>query len=190
MFESLDNDLNVYLQYSYNRTKSDGLTNAYAPALQYCFSVIEFLPSLYAGEAWRRNTSRNFRSYMRKFMKEYSEENVKLLQNMFRHKLAHISMPKAATKLENGKIISWKLHDPDPENHLTIDYSEEDKDRKIPIGNIGTICYDGKFIVNIMKLKNDIKDSYVRENGYREMLAKCDHLQRNFVKEIYEPADN
>jgi len=192
MFVSLDNDVNVCMQYPYDNTRAP--TNAYAPALEYCFSVLELLGALYAGNAGRGKTSDNTKKYMVDFMQvssgnKYCKSDADLLLNVFRHKLAHISMPKAAITRNDGKTISWKLHDPDPKNHLTIDFSDHGI---IPIGTVGEIRYDGKFIVVITRFKDDIKDSFTRKpDGYREKLSTSFDLQVKFaraVEQIYNPA--
>jgi hypothetical protein len=192
IFTSLDNDVNVCMQFPYDRKRAP--TNAYSSALEYCFSVIGLLSALYGGDALGGKTSENTIKYMTDFMQvssgnKYSQSNAGLLLKVFRHKLAHHSMPKAAVTLDNGKTISWKLHDPDPNKHLIIDFSDYGT---IPIGTVGEIRYDGKFIVVITKFRDDIKDSFTRQpDGYREKLSKSSDLQEKFaraVRQIYDPA--
>jgi hypothetical protein len=114
VLNSLENDVNECLRYSYNRKTAP--TNAYSPALLYCFSAIDLMGSLYAGRAKGGDTSRKAENYMIDFMK-YSGDNVKKLQMIYRHKLVHLAIPKTVFYY-NGRYITWKLHDPDQAHHL------------------------------------------------------------------------
>ncbi len=157
------------------------------PAIMYCFSMIDLLGALHAGCAHSScATVSNSTNYMKKFT-IYPHNMIDLLWNkIYRHKLVHLSMPQTAIK-HNGKIISWSLHDDNPSNHMSIIPEQG----VITIGNnCGSITYDGKFVVNIAKLKEDIIDSVSRpNNGYLCNLQQDIDLQNKFEKainEIYE----
>jgi hypothetical protein len=183
ILKSLENDVNLCLSLKYTNTQSP--TNAYTPALLYCFSVIDLLGSLVAGNARGRKTTNNSRNYMTKYM-NYSKENSILLQNMYRHKIVHLAMPKIAI-VNEGKLISWKFHDENPNNHLKIDYNDKGD---ISIFGNGKIHYDGKLILNIQEFKKDIKNSVTSKNGYLESLKITNELRYNFVNainQIYDP---
>jgi hypothetical protein len=101
ILKSLENDVNLCLSLPFNKT--DAPTNAYSPATIYCFSVIDLLGSLYAGNARGGDNTQNARRYMKKFMK-YSPDDALLLQRIYRHKLVHLAMPKAVI-LHKGQLI-------------------------------------------------------------------------------------
>jgi hypothetical protein len=75
------------------------------PAILYCFSTIDLLGALYAGQGAEKdpatgnkvNTTANSKRYMEKFM-NYTEEQRHLLMDIFRHKLVHLAQPKAVIK--------------------------------------------------------------------------------------------
>ena len=129
---SLDNDVKICLSLPYTNTVAP--TNAYVPAFLYCFAIIDLLSSLHSGNAKSGKNSENSRKYMTEFMK-YTKENAFLLQKIYRHKMVHLGMPKIGI-LHGDKIISWSLHDTNPGNHLTIDYSDIDD---IPIGKVAKL---------------------------------------------------
>lgn len=161
--------------------------NSPVPALMYCFSVIDLLGALVAGQATKGNTTSNSKSYLCSYM-NYPSNKVDLIWDKFyRHKIIHLSIPQTAVKFISGKIISWNLHDETQNNHLQIIWKNE----IIPIGdNCGQINIDGKFVINIRILKNDIIDSVNRSgNGYLEKLKNDISLQNNFkiaINQIYE----
>ena len=183
ILESLENDVTLCLSLPYANTKSP--TNAYIPALFYCFSVIDLLGSLLAGNARSGSTTTNSKNYMTKYI-GYKEEKVILLQKMYRHKIVHLAMPKIAV-LYQKKLLSWKLHDTNSRKHLTIDWKDIND---IPLFGYGNIHCDGKYILNIKKFKNDIKKSITKRSGYLQHLKNNTDLRYKFVNainQIYDP---
>jgi hypothetical protein len=80
-------------------------TCARFPALLYCFSTIDLLGALYVGNATPGATVPNSKAYMCRVM-GYTDEQVRLLQTLFRHKLVHLAEPKAVVE-DVGRRISW-----------------------------------------------------------------------------------
>lgn len=158
------------------------------PALMYCFSVIDLLAALAKGKVGKQYRTKHATQYVNTYMK-YPNDKVNLLWNkIYRHKIMHLSFPQVAVDY-NGKVISWNLDDPITSNHLTILYQS----KSIPIGDgkrWGTIKIDGKFVINIRILKDDIKSSVTRKpDGYLSKLASNINLQNNFrkvIREIYK----
>ena len=117
---------------------------------------------------------------------DYSKDEAILLQKMYRHKIVHLSAPKAAL-LYNEKIISWSHNEMAPEKHLSIVDSSGD----IDIYGFGNIHYDRGRIVSIWRLREQITDSVIRPmNGYLAQLEANTDLQNKFVtaiNQIFDP---
>lgn len=111
-------------------------------------------------------------------------------QNYYRQyidiKIVHLFAPKT-TVWYNGKLISWKLHDNNPSNHLSLNSESGD----IDLFSHGKRHYDEKFILNIDKFKDNIKDSVTcSTHGYLAILQNDTDLQAKFtcaVNDIYDP---
>jgi hypothetical protein len=68
---SLENDVNRCLP----SAKIEAAAYAPFPALMYCFSIVDLLGSLYAGNARSGNTTDNAARYMEKYL-NYSKEDI------------------------------------------------------------------------------------------------------------------
>jgi hypothetical protein len=168
------------------------------PALLYCFSTIDLLGALYTGYAKEgSHTKDNFKSYAVRFMKNtnerYTNEQVDLLQGIFRHKMVHLAQPKLVVNDDRDRHIAWRYEYPEIANHLRIEKRQYQK-----IQNILTpfpIYYDHVLIISITKLLFDVIDSVTRKpDGYMAKL-KDNHksLQNNFdnaIGLIYDPKSN
>lgn len=152
------------------------------PALMYCFSTIDLLGALVKGQATRGNTTCNSIDYLTLFMKYPPDEVDLIWEKIYRHKIVHLSIPPTAVRIKTGKIISWNLHDENPKNHRQIIWNQE----TIDIGNnCGQIHIDGKFVININILKDDIINSVNNvPDGYLDKLKNDGNLQTNFKKAI------
>jgi hypothetical protein len=180
---SLEND--IYRCVPKDQDKSERSCSAPFPALLYCFSIIDLLGSLYAGNARRGNTTKQSENYMKNFLK-YPSDKLRLLQKIYRHKIVHLSQPKSAMEY-NNQIISWRHDENDPSRHLTIDPTP----RTVDIYGKAKIRCDGLYIVSIWALKDDIKASVLRTGvGYLVKLSTDVHLQTKFtnaVNQIFDP---
>jgi hypothetical protein len=160
-------------------------SNSPLPALLYCLAMIDLLGALFKGNAKGRATTQNSKDYMVTFMK-YSTDEAELLQQVYRHKTVHLSAPMISI-IHKGKTISWKLHDTSRADHLSINSEKGD----IDLFGCGSIHYDGKFIVDIPTLKDDIQQSVEKKpDGYLAMLENDSSLKLNFkeaINEIYKP---
>ncbi len=179
---SLANDVNRCLP----TAKIEAAEYVPFPALMYCFSVVDLLGSLYAGNARTGNTTENAARYMEKYM-NYPEDKRRLLQKIYRHKIVHLSQPKFAM-LYNKQIIAWKHEEGVTSRHLTIDPTPGYVN--IP-GKSGKIYCNAQYIISIVTLKDDIKNSVVRSgDGYMEDLRNNTDLQSKFVtaiNQIFDP---
>lgn len=176
---SLENDVRLCI--------SENVPHQPAPfaSLLYCFSVIDLLGALLAGNAKPGSTVEQARKYMQRFM-NYTEEQAKLLQEIFRHKLVHLAQPRPI--MENkSRLISWKEWHNNREKHLTL----EPLGRKQTISvtsNLSVEC-DHLFHVGIGNLVEDIRLSVEKPNGYLHLLETLARLQDKFEKllsQIYD----
>ena|SRR5437870_7525853 len=141
---SLEND--VYRCVPNAQDKKERTCYAPFPALLYCFSIIDLLGAVYAGNARSGNTTKNSENYMKDFLK-YPSDKLQLLQKIYRHKIVHLSQPKSAMEY-NNQIIAWRHDENDPSKHLTID----------PTPGIGDIY--GKVKIQCDGLENEISSDY------------------------------
>ena len=181
--DSLENDVNRCLPNPADKTEP----TAYAPfpALLYCFSIIDLLGALFSGNARSGNTTENSSKFMKKYF-DRTDDKLRLLQRIYRHKIVHLSQPKPAM-LYNGELLAWEHNEGSTSKHLTIEHSRGD----IDIFGISKIHCHGKFIVSIRTLKDDIKRSVIKSpGGYLADLRNDKELQNKFViaiNQIYDP---
>jgi hypothetical protein len=90
--------------------------------------------------------------------------------------------------LYNRQIIAWKHDEGIPSKHLTIDHTPGDV---IIPGGVGKIYCDAQYVISILVLKDDIKNSVVRSPaGYMDDIKNNTELQSKFVtaiNQIYDP---
>lgn len=112
----------------------------------------------------------------------YADDRIYLLQKIYRHKIVHLSQPKSAM-LTNGVLLTWETHHDNRSKHLGI--------KRLPGVRQGQIPWQGKFIVSIRSLQDDIKESVTRTpKGYLEDLKYDVDLQKKFllaINQIYDP---
>ena len=152
----------------------------------YCFSIIDLLGSLHAGNARSGKTTDNSAKYVEKYL-NYPKNKAQLLQKIYHHKIIHLSQPKPAM-LHNKPIIAWRHDENEPSKHLTIVPTSGNVDLS---ARLGQIHCDAQYIVSIRVLKEDIKNSVIRsKDGYLEDLRGNTDLQNKFViaiNQIYDP---
>jgi hypothetical protein len=158
--------------------------NAPFPAILYCFAIIDLLGALYMGNALGGDTTRNSKQYMIDFIR-YPRDKVKLLLQIYRHKIVHLSQPKSTIKYKD-KILTWQHNENDPQKHLSIDPISGDLD----VYGIRKVHGDAIFIVSIWKLKDDIRESVIKSPfGYLYRLKNEPKLQINFKKAVNQIFD-
>lgn len=155
------------------------------PAIVWCFSTIDLLGALAAGDATKNaNTTQQSGDYMRSFM-NYSADAVVLLQRIFRHKLVHLAEPKAVVALGTKKV-TWHYDHNDPAKHLLISPIPKPKSRTISTGI--ALTADHVFHISIMQLVKDVTKSVRQSGGYLARLQKDAALRRCFddaISQIY-----
>jgi len=155
------------------------------PAIIYCFSVIDLMGALSSGEATKEaDTGKIAREYMLNFM-GYTNDQVNMLQKVFRHKIIHLSQPLFVTK-DGVNKIAWAQHNDNRKEHLKIEIGLAGQDIQAPAGipiNLFTrpIRYNATFIVSIKSLAEDICKSI---DIYISVLKNDTALQHNFDKAI------
>ena len=156
------------------------------PALLYCFSTIDLLGALYAGDATKNATTRKSADYMQRFM-SYSEEQCRLLQSLFRHKIVHLAQPKAVIE-DNSRLICWRYWHENHEHHLKLVKLPEGS--KMQVTSSWELICDYEFNMSILHLVKDILVSVEGPNGYLTSLEKAPDLQDRFekaIEQIYDP---
>ena len=157
------------------------------PALLYCFSTIDLLGALCAGNATRKApTTCQSADYMQRFM-NYTEEQSRLLQDLFRHKIVHLAQPKAVIE-DDSRLICWHYWHESREHHLKLVRLPQGS--KVQITASWEISCDYEFNISISHLVKDIRDSVESPNGYLASLEKAPDLQDRFEKaiaQIYDP---
>lgn len=155
------------------------------PALLYCFATIDLCGALYAGDAgrWARTTP-NAARYMREIM-GYTDEQVTVLQRLFRHKLVHLAQPAAVVALPDGRCVSWHYsHARDP-RHLHI--------CRLPAGQFvqaptWQVPADHEFRLSISMFAEEIAAAV--PEGYLPRLERDPDVQERFaraIEQVYDP---
>lgn len=142
-------------------------------------ATIDLLGALVAGRADRwAKTSPNARAYLTRFVR-YTEEQARVLQQMFRHKLVHLAAPRATIE-DRGRVISWRyVHCADPA-HLTI---QPIQGSSVPVWTGWDVPCDHEFVLSTAQLVRDIMNSVVKvPGGYLDRLALDGRLRENFER--------
>ena len=159
------------------------------PAILYCFSTVDLFGALYSGDAVGHTTA-NAKQYMLDLM-QYTDEQVRLLQKLFRHKVVHLAQPKAALE-DNGRIISWHYkHTGDP-LHLTV--CRLPPGCYVEITPTWKVAADHQFRLDIDRFASEIIASAITPpDCYLERLKADPVLQQKFgaaISQIYDPRDH
>jgi hypothetical protein len=154
------------------------------PAIVLCFSTIDLLGALAAGDAKKhRKTTEQSKSFMRTFMK-YTDQDAALLMDMFRHKIVHLAAPKPVVEFR-GKKVAWRYCHADPAIHLILE----------PISTPVTVAgfpgaplmADHEFGISIQHFTEHIEGAVTRAgDGYFAQLEALAGLQVKFVAAVYD----
>jgi hypothetical protein len=91
------------------------------PILLYCFATIDLLGALMSGRADRKApTPEQSIQYMTSYM-GYTNENAKILLDLFRHKLVHLAQPNPIIR-RDPEVITWRYHHNNSQLFATLDY--------------------------------------------------------------------
>ena len=157
------------------------------PAILYAMATIDLLEALVAGRVDRHaKTIDNDAAYLYWFM-GYTDEQSRILQKVFRHKLVHLAAPPATIE-DNGRVIAWRYVNAPNADHLSI--------KPLPPGS-GVepwpgweVPCDHEFVLSIAQLVHDVSTSVERPDGYLNRLASDATLRTNCeraLEAIYDP---
>ena len=163
-------------------------TDVVFPTLLYCFAIIDFLGAVAAGNATSfAPTTAQAASYMKRFM-GYNEEQVRLLQGQFRHKLVHLGEPKSIIK-DAERLISWRYWYDKADVHLKL----------VPFGSVewhmpwalavsfGVMFpVDYEFNVSITHFTSDIATSALGQGGLIAQMQRDVSLRRNVRTALHQ----
>ncbi|MGC2575246.1 MAG: hypothetical protein WA364_27385 [Candidatus Nitrosopolaris sp.] len=163
------------------------------PALLFCFSVIDRLGALSSGKASKESeTTTNSKLYMKTYMKYVDSANkdnpewkIKVLLDVYRHKLVHLAGPRPVTFYE-GKVMGWRIAHAQRKNHLKL---VPPKDRNYKIMDIYDVKIDTVFVISITQMVTDIKNSVFAKGGYMSHLKNEKRLRINIVNAINQICD-
>src|SRR3989344_3371738 len=151
------------------------------PAIVYCFSTVDLLGALCAGDASKKApTSRQSSDYMRRFM-HYTEEQTKLLMEIFRHKIVHLAQPKSVFEY-SGKKVAWRYWHDNLDRHLKLTKLKEPV--QLQLTSSWSISADHEFELSISHLVKDIVESVQAPGGYLHTLKSDTDLQDRFEKAL------
>ena len=124
-------------------------------ALLYCFATIDLLGSLYMGKFDEHNDTQNSQIYMKDLM-NYTDFQISLLQQIFRHKLVHAAEPKWLYE-KNDEVYSWTCYANHRGKHLECIVLDKE-------------AHANNFSISIWSLVEDIVNSIHGTNGYFNMV--------------------
>jgi hypothetical protein len=150
------------------------------PAILYCLATIDLLGSLCYGQ-------KNSRTYMHSFM-GYTQEQSKLITQIFRHKLVHLAQPRPVFSY-NKKTVAWRYVHENTPDHLIL--KDLPKDSKKWVKSDWSVDLDQVFTIGITQLVEDIRDSVLRHGGYLDQLDRNKNKLLNkfehAMDEVYTP---
>jgi hypothetical protein len=153
------------------------------PAIVYCFSTVDLLGALCAGNASKNApTAKQASDYMRRFM-HYTDEQATLLMTIFRHKIVHLAQPKPVSEY-NGKKVAWRYWHDNTDRHLKLTKLKEQTD--LQLTSSWTVTADHEFEISIAHFVKDIVASTQEPGGYLHMLKTDVDLQDRFEKALLE----
>lgn len=172
--KSLQNDVRKCL----SESKKEELQPATFTALLTCFSTLDFLSALYAGDAGANaSTTAQVTSFIHSYF-GYSSKKTDLLLKIYRHKLVHLFQPGHIVEYKNV-TYSWTIYDKNKKKHLVTS-----KVNKLinPAPSV-RLKIDYIFSISIITFMEEICSA---ANGYFKDLIKKENsrLQRNFDKAI------
>jgi hypothetical protein len=151
------------------------------PPILLCFSTIDLLGALAAGDASQNApTTKQSADYMQQFM-NYTADQTRLLQELFRHKLVHLAQPAPVVAI-HGKLVTWHPWHDELNHHLKLATLTSPQTEAVSSGLWVTV--EQEFEISIVHLVKDITDSVRRPGGYLAQLRTDAALRAHFEKVI------
>ena len=93
-------------------------------------------------------------------MRRNNDEQVTLIQEIFRHKIVHLAQPKLVV-YSKKRYIHWRYEYPEINNHLKIERHGRQQIKTVLTPK--ALFYDHTFIISITRFLDDIEDSIIRQ---------------------------
>lgn len=124
-------------------------------------------------------------AYMKRFM-AYSEEQIRLLQRQFRHKLVHLGQPKPIVR-DGGRLIAWRYWHDNVDVHLKLipfgsAQWHEPWDFAVKLGAAFPVDYE--FNLSITHFASEIVASAIGPQGLIVQMRQNATLQENIRRAI------
>lgn len=119
---------------------------------------------------------------------DYSQEQVELIQGIFRHKLVHLAQP-GPLSLYKGKTVVWQYDHFNP-NHLILESLPPSYVTEIKPGWEEHV--DQRFTLGINQFVQDIRKSVFKPGGYLDKLETEDNIRKQFriaIQDMYTPQE-
>ncbi len=148
-------DINICL------TADQNGDHAYMPGLMTCFSLLDLLSGLYAGQVQGHN-HRHLIEFLKRFKpNRYDDYDLTVLYVAFRHKLAHLSHPYFVLNTKSEKLLkerkmllTWEISSDASESPIRIErYPKPQSIRTQPVP--WRMSYDHRFYISVRTLADD-----------------------------------
>jgi hypothetical protein len=177
----------------------NGLQIALFPAIQACCSTLEFFSGLWNGNLGDPNRSPSlpgrripFCEFANRYL-GYDRGKSKLILFIFRHKVAHLSMPNAVVtlrrpinlvqngrrmRISKGQTVTWAAYFGRHDRHL--DFQRDQVKWRTKSGMSKTYRSKYKFRVDVSAFVRDIFIGVMGPQGYLVELEKSRRLQEKY----------
>ena len=180
--ETFDKDIAICLR------ADERNRHAYMPALIACTWMLELFACLLRGNLEAKGVDRLVK-FANSFMNpdHYSETALKVLWNVFRHKVAHVSKPYGVKHIEKLDVdgtrglVTWEVTAYDLEPAIKIAFAPGTiSSERRPAWRSGR--YTHKCSIHLPTLARDIRCAISGPEGYIQRLREKSNLQENFRK--------
>jgi len=120
---------------------------------------------------------------------DYTQEQVELIQGIFRHKLVHLAQP-GPLSLYKSKTVVWQYDHNFNANHLILESFSPSNITEIKPGWQEQV--DQRFTLGINQFVQDIKKSVFRSGGYLDKLKTEADIREQFriaIQDAYAPQE-
>jgi hypothetical protein len=155
-------------------------SHAYFPALITCIAFAELLSGLHAGNL-KSDGLQKLKDYAADFMDStvYDSDRLRILYEMFRHKVAHLAQPYAVFVQDQPKrLITWTVDESGARPTIEI-VPETSPQQILRAVTPWPVYYDHRAYVRIESLASDIRESVPK---YLERLktdkSACDRFRK------------
>jgi hypothetical protein len=180
---SFRKDLRICLTADANRS------HAYFPALITCIGFLDLLSGLYVGNIEGHSVS-ELKSYAARFMDrtKYHPLHLEILYLVFRHKIAHLSVPylvfDTARRKEfvgqKHRRITWSVHAGKRSSPIeVIDHAPKPFKRSLRPWDVSYSC---RVHISVRTFQIDVTNSIYGTTGYMQHLQSDLIARENFAK--------